>query len=77
MPKTAENFRALCTGEKGVGSNGRPLHYKGTRFHKGKKTDGFTLWMYGVATVLARDWIKAQRTKQKARRSAIGDSYLI
>lgn len=35
MPKTAENFRALCTGEKGIGVNGKPLHYKGVRFHKG------------------------------------------
>ena len=35
MPKTAENFRSLCTGERGEAKYSRvPLHYRGTPFHR-------------------------------------------
>lgn len=34
-PKTVDNFRALCVGDKGNASkSGKPLHYKGCTFHR-------------------------------------------
>ena len=41
-PLTAENFRSLCTGEKGLGATSRQkLHYLGTKMHR--VVDGFVL----------------------------------
>lgn len=34
VPRTTENFRALCTGENGSTSEGTPLHFKGSTFHR-------------------------------------------
>ncbi|BGP28003.1 peptidyl-prolyl cis-trans isomerase, cyclophilin-type [Rhodotorula toruloides] len=34
VPETAENFRALCTGSKGVNEIGIPLWYKGCPMHR-------------------------------------------
>ncbi|CAJ1363706.1 unnamed protein product [Effrenium voratum] len=34
VPKTAENFRALCTGEMGKGKHGKRLNFLGCVFHR-------------------------------------------
>jgi cyclophilin family peptidyl-prolyl cis-trans isomerase len=39
-PKTAENFRGLCTGEYGKVNNNK-LHYLNTKFHR--IIDGFVI----------------------------------
>ncbi|KAF9452321.1 hypothetical protein P691DRAFT_661078 [Macrolepiota fuliginosa MF-IS2] len=36
-PKTCENFRALCTGEKGISASGNPLYYKNSIIHRSIK----------------------------------------
>ncbi len=34
VPKTAENFRSLCVGDKGNATTGEKLHYKGSCIHR-------------------------------------------
>merc|ERR1711998_315603 len=34
VPKTVENFRTLASGEKGMGSKGKPLSFVGSPFHR-------------------------------------------
>ena len=34
MPRMVENFRNLCTGEKGTNKDGVKLHYKGTKIYR-------------------------------------------
>lgn len=34
VPKTVENFRSLCIGDKGTSVSGAKLHYEGSTFHR-------------------------------------------
>lgn len=73
-PKTCENFRCLCNGDKGVGkSTNKPLHYKGIIFHRvvkdfmiqggdfsaGNGTGGESI--YGGT--FAGEWVKMYRSQ--------------
>ena len=51
-PRTAENFRALCTGERGLShTSNKLLHYKGCIFHRvisGFMAQGVSFSFYGI-----------------------------
>ena len=34
VPKTVKNFSTLADGSAGVGNSGKPLHFKGSKFHR-------------------------------------------
>ena len=34
VPKTVKNFSTLCDGSAGTGNSGKPLHFKGSSFHR-------------------------------------------
>ena len=38
VPKTVYNFATLAEGSAGIGNAGKPLHYKGSRFHRVLRT---------------------------------------
>ena len=34
VPRTAKNFATLADGSAGIGNSGKPLHFKGSSFHR-------------------------------------------
>ena len=59
VPKTAENFKALCTGEKGLGkTSGKKLHYKGSTFHRVIPGKFVTVNDHSMQLILALSFVR-------------------
>jgi peptidylprolyl isomerase len=74
-PHACENFRAMCTGEKGLGRSGNPLHFKNSHFFKnipnyfcqggdttfGDGSGGESIWGESYVDEISHGTIKLER----------------